>query len=46
MVKSNKDDEGEDHGIVGDDATDLIKLFDIAFKGSDDLPWLGKRVCT
>ena len=28
VVKSDKDDEGKDHSIVGDDATDLSGHFD------------------
>ena len=33
MVKSDEDDEGKDHSIVSDDATDLYKWFHNVLKG-------------
>ena len=47
VVKCDKDDKGEDHGIVSDDASNLrIRHFDNVFEVRTDLPWWGKRVCT
>ena len=33
VVKSDKDDEGKNHSIVGDNATDLSGYFDNVLKG-------------